>query len=394
MKSSYGVLQRRLRMADFIKKAKLLCGLMTGERAFNGPISVNIDVTHRCNLKCIYCRWHSSLLEQTLLDPVLKKDISPEVFSLVCSELKRMGTQTLLFVGAGEPLLHPQIFDLIAEAKKFGFEVVMYTNGVVLGEQTCKKLIELRLDVLRVSLKDSSAEEFETNNPQLKPGTYAKILDQLTLLANIKEQQNRRVPMVELCVPIDRSIMNALEKMTDIAHRSKCDRIHFSVVIDFGLEELKGFPLTPEEVKSACSNLRQLRGRMDKQSMPHNIDDVLLRFQLGESVWEKVPCYNSWLHAYVRTDGKVLTCQRSQVVMGDLEKSRFGEIWNSAVYRDFRRQVIDKNKLSLLNDSFHCSYCPNSVTNYRVHHYFRWMIPLQKSLLGVMGLISHGASRH
>jgi len=55
------------------------------------------------------------------------------------------------------------------------------------------------------------------------------------------------------------------------------------------LEELSGFPLTPEEVKSACFNLRQLRGKLDNQSMPHNIGDVLLRFQLGRSVWEKVP---------------------------------------------------------------------------------------------------------
>jgi len=381
-------------MTDLIKKAKLLCGLMTGERAFNGPISVNIDVTHRCNLKCIYCRWHSSLLEQTLLDPVLKKDISPEVFSLLCRELKRMGTQTLLFVGAGEPLLHPQIFDFIAEAKKLDFELVMYTNGVMLNDQICKKLIESGLDVLRVSLKDSSDEEFETKNPQLKPGTYANILDHLTLLANLKAQKNRRLPMVELCVPIDRSIMNELEKMTAIAHRSKCDRIHFSVVIDFGLEELRGFPLTPEEVKSACFNLRQLRGKLDNQSMPHNIDDVLLRFQLGESVWEKVPCYNSWLYAFVRTDGKVLACQRSQVVMGDLEKNRFGEIWNNAIYRDFRRQLIDRKNLGLLNDSFHCSYCPHSVNNHRVHHYFRWIVPLQKSLMGVMGLNCNGTSHH
>jgi MoaA/NifB/PqqE/SkfB family radical SAM enzyme len=381
-------------MADLTNKTKLLCGLLTGEKSFIGPISVNIDVTHRCNLKCIYCRWHSSLLEQTLLDPVLEKDISPEVFARLCGELKRMGTQTLLFVGAGEPLLHPRIFDLIAVAKELGFEVVMYTNGVTLTDRICEKLVELRLDVLRVSLKDSSAEEFEANNPQLKPGTYAKILDHLRLLADLKAQAKQKAPRVELCVPVDRNIMHDLEKMTDMARRTGCDRMHFSVVIDFGLEELKGFTLTPEEVTSACRNLRRVRDRLDTQALPHNIDDALLRFQLGESVWEKIPCYNAWLFTFVRTDGKVLACQRSQVVLGDLEKNSFGEIWNGAMYRDFRRQVIDRNNLDALNDSFHCSYCPNSVTNHRVHRYFRWFAPVQKSLRGVLGLIGNGTSRH
>jgi len=381
-------------MTDLIKKAKLLCGLMTGEKSFSGPISVNIDVTHRCNLNCIYCRWHSSLVERTLLDPVVQKDISLEVFTDLCCELKRMDTQTLLFVGAGEPLLHPRIFDLIAVAKELGFEVVMYTNGVTLNDRICEKLVELRLDVLRVSLKDISAEEFEANNPRLKPGTYAKILDNLTLLADLKAQGNRQAPKVELCVPIDRNIMNALDTMTDIAHRTGCDRIHFSVVIDFGLEELKGFPLTPEEVQSACNNLRRIRVGLDTRVLSHNIDDALVRFQLGESVWEKVPCYNAWLFSFVRTDGKVLACQRSQIVLGDLEKNSFGEIWNGAEYRNFRRHVIDRNSLGSLNDSFHCSYCPNSVTNHRVHRYFRWFAPLRKSLQGVLGLIGNGTSRH
>lgn len=380
-------------MTDLTKKVKLLCGLMTGEQAFNGPISVNIDVTHRCNLKCIYCRWHSSLLERTLLDPASRKDISPEVFSRLCRELKRMGTQTLLFVGAGEPLLHPRILELIAEAKKLDFEVVMYTNGVLLNDRICNKLIESGLDVLRVSLKDSSAEEFETKNPQLKPGTYAKILGQLTLLAKLKARQNRQLPRVELCVPIDRSIMNDLEKMTDIAYRSGCDSIHFSVVIDFGFEELRGFPLTPEEVKSACSNLRRLRGRLDDQALPHNIDAVLLRFELGESVWKKAPCYNTWLFAYVRTDGKVQACQRSPDIMGDLEENRFGEIWNGAIYREFRRRVIDRKNLGLLNESFHCNYCPHSVNNHRVHRYFRWIMPLQESFAGITGMNCNGTSR-
>jgi MoaA/NifB/PqqE/SkfB family radical SAM enzyme len=105
-------------------------------------------------------------------------------------------------------------------AKERGFEVVMYTNGVTLDDRICRKLVELGLDVLRVSLKDSSAEEFEANNPQLKPGTYAEILDNLTLLADLKAQGNRQAPAVELCVPIDRTIMNALDTMTDMAHRT------------------------------------------------------------------------------------------------------------------------------------------------------------------------------
>jgi len=92
-------------MMPFRSGFDVLRGLLSGDRAFGMPLYVNVDPTHRCNLQCACCRWHSPLLDKTLLDRSLERDLSPDVFRRFCADAKGTGIQTLQFVGAGEPLL-------------------------------------------------------------------------------------------------------------------------------------------------------------------------------------------------------------------------------------------------------------------------------------------------
>ena len=132
-------------MATLKYKLSFLRGLLSSERAYAGPYYVHIDITHRCNLKCLCCRWHSPLIESRR-DKSISDDISVEIFERLCEDLHAMGTQEMYFVGTGEPMLHPRIFDLVAIAKAKGFKLILYTNGLKLDETVIQKLIDLRLD--------------------------------------------------------------------------------------------------------------------------------------------------------------------------------------------------------------------------------------------------------
>ena len=143
-------------MASLNYRLALLRGLLTSEKAYAGPFYIHVDVTHRCNLKCLCCRWHSPLIT-SLRDKTISQDISVEMLRELLEDLAEMGTEEIYFVGTGEPFLHPRLFELIAAVKEKGFKLTLYTNGLTLDEATIRKLIDLRLDVLRVSLWASSA---------------------------------------------------------------------------------------------------------------------------------------------------------------------------------------------------------------------------------------------
>ena len=135
-------------MATFLQKARLLKGFLTGEIAYAGPFFVTIDVTRRCNLQCLGCRFHSPEATMPSVGDQSVQDISFDLVEKLCRELGTMDTEKLILIGEGEPLLHPRLFDIISAAKKAGFHVTLVSNGTLLTKDKIESLIDLRLESL------------------------------------------------------------------------------------------------------------------------------------------------------------------------------------------------------------------------------------------------------
>lgn len=88
------------------------------------PISLTYEVTHRCNLQCRYCDRHTALPDEMDRDQIL--------FAL--ESFMDMGTRYVSLDG-GEPLLHPNIHDIVRMLIGRGVKVVMNSNGVLVPRQ-------------------------------------------------------------------------------------------------------------------------------------------------------------------------------------------------------------------------------------------------------------------
>lgn len=367
-------------MARWAHKLGVLRGLLTGETAYAGPDYVNIDVTHRCNLRCFYCRWHSPLIETRRLHPSQHKDLSCDVFRRLCEDLRAMGTRTLQFVGAGEPLLHPQLFAMIRIAKDNRLAVLMYTNGTLLQEDRVRALIDSGLDVLRVSLAASSHAEYVKKHPHATADEFDRILSGLGLLSRLKTEAATACPAVELMHPITRDGASSIPAAAEIAGTTGCARILFSVLLDFGEERIRRFTLRDAEQERVRKHLRNAERRLAELGVETNVEQVLLRYRIGAHVWDKFPCYTAWYGSFVGTDGSVRVCQRSEVPMGTLLENRFGEIWNNPEYKAFRRRCLSGEDPASWLSHTDCSFCPHAVNSHRVHQVFRWMAPVRQVL--------------
>ena len=80
-------------------------GLIHGRRAYTGPFYVDLDVTRRCNLRCIGCPFHSSKKSYKSIDETVK-DISMDLINRLSRELPQLKAYAIIITGAGEPLLH------------------------------------------------------------------------------------------------------------------------------------------------------------------------------------------------------------------------------------------------------------------------------------------------
>ena len=93
---------------------------------------VYVEITNVCNLSCVFCPGTERA----------KRFLSPAEFRLMAEKL-RGHTRYLYFHVMGEPLLHPQLPELLAIAHELGFRVCVTTNGTLLAEKTAALLSAL-----------------------------------------------------------------------------------------------------------------------------------------------------------------------------------------------------------------------------------------------------------
>ena len=109
---------------------------------------VYVEITNVCNLSCVFCPGTARE----------KRFLSPEEFRVMARKL-RDHTRYLYFHVMGEPLLHPQLAELLAIAAEQGFRVCLTTNGTLLPEKAAVLLSSPALHKVSISL-----HSFEGNN--------------------------------------------------------------------------------------------------------------------------------------------------------------------------------------------------------------------------------------
>lgn len=102
------------------------------------------NVTRRCNLKCVHCYSHSE-------DKNYGGELSFAEGKALIEDLSQFGSPVVLFSG-GEPLIRPDILELIQYAVALGRRAVVSTNGTLINERMAAKLQEIGLSYVGISL--------------------------------------------------------------------------------------------------------------------------------------------------------------------------------------------------------------------------------------------------
>lgn len=363
-------------MAALKQKINLFKGLLTGHIAYNAPFFVTVDVTNRCNLKCLCCRFHSPAMGLPSENDTGVRDIPFHVFESLCKDLKTIGTAQVLLCGEGEPFLHPRIFDLISVAKNAGLQVVMFTNGTFLDKARVMRLIEARLDILRVSLWAGSQEIYKKNYPSDNVDNFNKVVEGLKYLSDLKKTKTSKFPYVILCHPVNSHNLHNIDDVVNLACSTGCNTISFSFKVS-PFEKLSKFSLSIEEEKLLLASLRRAKTRLKTYSVSHNYKQIQTRLRIGKAVWEKLPCYVGRFHAIVKMDGAVFPCCRCNIQMGNLTEKTFPQIWNDKPFLKFRKDTSTRKGLSGISECCNCNFCLYVEDNVRVHRLFKWFQPFR-----------------
>jgi len=135
------------------------------------PILVHLIPTRRCNLSCAYCNEYDDFSKPVPLEEMYRR----------IDHLAELGAAIMTQSG-GEPLLHPQLDQIIARVRSHGALAGMITNGYLLTADRIQQLNRAGLDHLQISIDNSQPDEISKKS--------MKVLDQkLVLLAEHAEFQ-------------------------------------------------------------------------------------------------------------------------------------------------------------------------------------------------------------
>lgn len=129
----------------------------------NMPLGITIHVTNLCNFKCFYCS-ASQPAEKRKRDGLLLQHMPFQDFKECIDSIARAGrVKVLNFSGWGEPLLHPNIVDMVRYAKSANVAdcVKILSNGSLLTHEMSDALIDAGVDNIRISLQGLDAKAYE-----------------------------------------------------------------------------------------------------------------------------------------------------------------------------------------------------------------------------------------
>jgi MoaA/NifB/PqqE/SkfB family radical SAM enzyme len=149
-----------------VKEARLIVkgGLFTDH-----PIMAHIIPIRRCNLTCTYCNEYDDF----------SKPVPTEVMIARINRLADLGT-SILTISGGEPLLHPDLDDLIRAMRRRGVLAGMITNGYLLTPDRVQRLNRAGLEHLQISIDNVMPDDVSKKS--------LKVLDKkLQILADYAE---------------------------------------------------------------------------------------------------------------------------------------------------------------------------------------------------------------
>ncbi len=115
------------------------------------PLYLEIAPSGSCNHRCIFCAVDYLGYAPCFLDLNLLKN--------TVSQAANLGVKSIMYAGEGEPLLHPDICQIVKHTKSCGIDVAITTNGTLLNKDLAQKILKY-LSWIRISLNAGTSRTY------------------------------------------------------------------------------------------------------------------------------------------------------------------------------------------------------------------------------------------
>ena len=276
------------------------------------PAKYFVDPTNTCNLRCPLCPTGQGVLARP------RGLMALDDLKRVVDEIAPYAYQIELY-NWGEPLLHPDIFDMIEYASQRRIPVGLSSNLNRLDARMARRLVTSGLSWLVVSIDGATQESYAAYR---RRGQLDVVLRNLELLLETRRELQQQNPFIIWRMLVGKHNEQEIATVRSMAHDMGADAFTTGVLFVDTQDR--------EQVEQWLPS--------DPAYSPYDYESDRL-----ENRWD---CHDLWESMVINWDGGVAPCcwlHDPQYDFGNVADQTVREIWDGASYVSARR-VIGKGK--------------------------------------------------
>jgi radical SAM protein with 4Fe4S-binding SPASM domain len=302
------------------------------------PLNGGIELTSRCNLRCVHCYINTPASAKE----IQKRELSTkEVYNLI-DQITDEGCLWLLLTG-GEPLLRPDFLDIYSYAKRKGMIITLFTNGTTITPSIAKHLSEQPPFVVEITLYGHTQQTYE--RVTRVPGSYEKCVQGIELLLDHDVRFKLKTMVMTL---------NAHEvwDMKKYAEQIGVD-FSFDAVLNMrvdGGSAPGNFRLSPQEVVNF--------DLADKKRMKEWIELRVPLVGQDREPYYLYECGAGLSSFHIDSFGQLSVCVMARVPSFDLRRFTFKKGWHDVLARVREQKWATESPCRNCNLKILCGNCP------------------------------------
>jgi len=156
----------------------------------SAPIAIQYELSGKCNQRCIFCynTWKNKSVLNSISDTLLSEKRWKVVDKIIASDIFEV------ILSGGEPLLIPEVCDIVSRFSKENIRIYLITNGILLSKQMVNQLKEAGLEGIQISLHGSNAEIHEAITQT--PGSFNKTINGIKNAVKFFDDKSININMV------------------------------------------------------------------------------------------------------------------------------------------------------------------------------------------------------
>lgn len=278
----------------------------------NGLLSLELELSRLCNLRCIYCYASSG--------SALANELSIEEIFSVIDQAVKLGTKKIIIIGGGEPLIYPHLFAVIEHIRSQGCDADLFTNGLALNDDIAGKLYGLGVGiVLKMNSRTAAVQDCLGG----REGTFLAITKGLAALQRAGYPDEKHLLGIETII-----CRQNYDELPDLWRWARGEGIVpyiEAMTMQGRAVEHQDLEVSPEEVRRMFEEL----SRIDR-------DEFLCEWQPHPPLVAS-QCARHEYSCTVTADGEVHPCPGVSVSVGSIRSQSLQEILSgSQVIHDLR----------------------------------------------------------